>query len=67
MNTIVGIDVSKDELVIYVNGKYYTIFNNQKSLKRWVYENKKLVNSADLFVFEPTGGYERTLSNFLRV
>jgi transposase len=65
MDTIVGIDVAKEELVIYANEKYYTVSNTEKSLQHWISCHAELVRQISLFVFEPTGGYEKILAKFL--
>ena len=65
MNTTIGVDVSKHELMIYVNGKYFTIANTQKSLGSWVKSHSHLLKETALFVYEATGGYERELSYFI--
>lgn len=62
---IAGIDVSKHELFIYANDKYFSIANDKKSLKHWVNKNQEIVSSIDMFVYEPTGGYEKILEGFL--
>lgn len=63
--TISGIDVSKHELFIYVNESYFSIKNDKKSLTSWFKQNKALVSTVDKFVYEPTGGYEKALAEFL--
>lgn len=65
MRIYVGIDVSKHELVLYVNGEYYTVTNTQKSLSKWFKTHSALAKSVYLFVYEPTGGYEKILASFL--
>lgn len=62
---ISGIDVSKHELVLYAIGKYFSIPNDKKELQSWFNKNKELADSIDKFVYEPTGGYEKTLETFL--
>ena len=32
---VVGIDVGKYELVIYLNGSYYTVSNELSTIKQW--------------------------------
>jgi transposase len=56
---IVAIDVAKSELVIYFNGTYSTITNENTVIKKFLTEfNNK---DIDLFAFEATGGYEKRL------
>lgn len=60
---IVAIDVSKAELVIYFDGKFSTIPNENKAIK--VFLNKFKNKQITLFAFEATGGYEVNLINQL--
>lgn len=60
-STIVGVDVGKYELVIYRNNQYFTIKNEEIALKKWLNKYCHPVESVALIVYEPTGGYERTL------
>lgn len=56
---VIGIDVAKDELAIFVDGpseRYLTCPNNPKDLKRLAREFKKL--NPTVIVLEATGGYE---------
>lgn len=66
MKNVVGIDVAKEELVIYINGAYHTIVNDRKSLTQWMKKHRSLIETVDLFVYEATGGYEKILARFLR-
>lgn len=66
MQTIIAIDVSKHTLMIYANGEYFNIENTEKSLRLWSKTHKALNLSSALFVYEATGGYERTLADFLQ-
>jgi len=65
MKTFIGIDVSKHELVIYANGKDFSIGNDDKSLGQWCKKHDELISDSALFVYEATGGYEKVLSRFL--
>lgn len=58
---VVGIDVGKYELVIYWNGTYHTVSNELDTLKKWIKKYATALREINLIVFEPTGGYERTL------
>lgn len=58
---VVGIDVGKYELVIYLNGSCYTVNNELDALKQWIKNHSIALKEVDLIVYEPTGGYERTL------
>lgn len=62
---IVGVDIAKNDLVIYFNNKYFTIINDKKHIKQWF--NRKSLDINSIFVvFEPTGGYEKNLKYFLQ-
>lgn len=65
MEHIIGIDVAKDELVIFCNGNNFSIKNNSTAIKKWFNNQKKNNISIKLVVFEPTGGYERLLAFYL--
>ena len=61
---ILGVDVAKNELVLYYNESIYTISNTKVAIKNWF--NKYNVELTSLVVFEPTGGYENILKNLDR-
>jgi len=65
--SVIGIDVGKYELVIYWNGKFTTIKNDEKELQTWIKKNHDVLKDIRLIVYEPTGGYERTLQKCLDV
>ena len=62
----IGIDVAKHELVIYLDPNHYSIKNDKKELNNWFKSNKDQIKSFDVIAYEPTGGYERTLTSFLK-
>lgn len=62
---VVGIDVGKYELVIYWNNSYHTISNEISIIKQWLKKHAAALKEINLIVFEPTGGYERTLKTCL--
>ncbi len=62
---VVGIDVGKYELVVYLNGDHYTVNNEVQALKTWFKQHAAALKEVDLIVFEPTGGYERMLKTCL--
>ncbi len=64
-SSVIGIDVGKYELVVYWDGKYFNIENDEKALKSWLKKHSKALKSVTLIVYEPTGGYERTLQKCL--
>jgi len=64
MKSIVGIDVAKEELVIYMGGSYYSIENTSKALDKWAKKHSDLIEKVDLFAYEPTGGYEKIAAAF---
>jgi transposase len=59
MKTYIGVDVGKLKLQIYLNQEYIMIDNTYKAIKTFIDKLKNL--SEYIFVFEPTGGYERIL------
>ena len=65
ITNISGIDISKDEIVLYANEEYFNIKNDKKSLESWFERHKSVVDTIDKFVYEPTGGYEKILEEFL--
>ena len=62
---VVGIDIGKYELVVYMNGHYETVNNELSAIKQWLKKHAASFKEIDLIVFEPTGGYERTLKSCL--
>ena len=62
----IGVDVAKHELVIYLDQNHYSIKNDKKELNNWFKSNKDQIKSCDVIAYEPTGGYERTLTSFLK-
>lgn len=63
---IVGIDVSKDKLDVYVlNEKKHHVIKNTKASIASFFKNKLNTESCQLVVFESTGGYERLLHCYL--
>lgn len=66
MTITIGIDVSKEELSVYVNGEYFSIGNDEKSLDVWLNTNKAILGDDYLFVYEATGGYEKILARYLQ-
>lgn len=64
-SSVIGIDVGKYELVVYWDGKYFNLQNDEKELKSWIKKHKKALETVTLIVYEPTGGYERTLQKCL--
>jgi len=65
MTKIIGVDVAKRELVLYADGKHYSIENNEKSLHEWFSSHDELVSQASLIAYEATGGYEKKLGHYL--
>lgn len=63
--SVIGIDVGKYECVIYWNGKFTTVRNDEKALKSWIRNNVDALKEVRLIVYEPTGGYERNLQTCL--
>ena len=63
--SVIGIDVGKYELVIYLNGKFTTIKNDEKEFQAWFRNNHDAIKEARLIIYEPTGGYERNLQTCL--
>lgn len=62
---VIGIDVGKYELVVYWDDKYFNIRNDEKELKNWLKKHNEALKTITLIVYEPTGGYERTLQQCL--
>ena len=62
LQTLVGIDVSKNKLDIHITAsdEYITIDNNSRAIGGWLSEISKRF-MIDKAVFEPTGGYEDKL------
>lgn len=65
--SVIGIDVGKYELVMHWNDQYITIKNDEKELKIWFKKHAQALKEVGLIVYEPTGGYERKLQNFLEL
>ncbi len=63
---IVGIDVGKAELSIYLNGEIFSIQNDLKPVAKWFKEQRIKSDTIDLIAFEPTGGYENILLTYVR-
>lgn len=64
-SSVIGIDIGKYELVVYWDGKFFNIKNDEKEFKSWLKKHSKGLKAVTLIVYEPTGGYERTLQKFL--
>lgn len=63
----IGVDVGKDKLDVYLEGKYLIINNTREGLCRLLSKINKLDTSLIPFIIcEATGGYEKLLINFLR-
>jgi transposase len=63
----IGIDVGKEKLDVYIEGKYLTLENNKEGLCKLVSKINKLGSALSPFIIcEATGGYEKLLINFLR-
>lgn len=65
MKRVIGIDVGKEELVLYVYGKYFTIANETKTMRGFLKTHQAALKTTELVVFEATGGYERSLRDCL--
>jgi transposase len=64
-SSVIGIDVGKYELVIYWEGRYFNVKNDEEEVKKWVKKQKREMKRVALIVYEPTGGYERVLQECL--
>ena len=63
---IVGIDVSKDKLDVYISStKMHSVIKNTKAGIKSYFKNKLDIQALELVVFESTGGYERLLHAYL--
>lgn len=64
---IVGVDVSKDKLDVYVSpqAKHWVIKNSNAGIRSFMRELNSSFGAADLIVFESTGGYEKALECYL--
>ncbi len=63
---IVGIDVSKDKLDVYVlSTKKHDVIKNTKASIKSFFKNKLNKADLELVVFEATGGYERFLHAYM--
>ena len=60
---IVGIDVSKDKLDIYLSSshQHFLVKNTQRAITDFIKNKLPLYGIPDLVVFEATGGYEKSL------
>jgi transposase len=65
MKLIVGVDVGKYELVIYLFGKCYTITNEARAINDFLKTHLSAQSDTALVVFEATGGYENILRDCL--
>lgn len=63
--SVIGIDVGKYELVIYWEGQYIALKNDEKAFQAWFKKHAEALKKVRLIVYEPTGGYERTLQKCL--
>lgn len=61
MSIAIGIDVSKEKLDIYYNGKVTTTPNKKEALKKFFYKCDK----SQKIVMEATGKYHRLSHNIL--
>jgi transposase len=64
---MLGIDVGKFELSIFWKTKNYTVKNDIEEIAVWFEKYAVSEKEASLVVYEPTGGYERTLEQFLQI
>jgi transposase len=64
MENIIGVDVGKKELALHYDGANYLIANREETLQKFM--NKHPQSKKGLWVFEPTGGYERMIKIFLK-
>lgn len=67
---ILGVDVSKDKLDVYISslGQYYCINNKLVNIRKFFQKTLKAIldlQSITQVVFEATGGYEKTLQVYL--
>jgi len=65
MKQIIGIDIGKAELVVFWQGKNFSILNECVTIKKWLQKHHDNLQQVSLIVFEPTGGYENKLINEL--
>lgn len=63
MENYLGVDIGKADLFLSHKGKVEKISNNERSLKRWLTRNPH--TKSAIWVYEPTGGYEYCLREFL--
>ena len=70
MTSYIGVDVGKKSLHLYlpIAGKIFEVTNNDLGFSKLLfYLNKHYKSLLDIIiVFEPTGGYERNLREFLK-
>ncbi len=65
MDTYIGIDVSKQTLDVYYPGKKVKTFNNNfKGYEQILTLCQSSDKTSFIWVFEPTGGYEKSLQKF---
>ncbi len=65
MKQTIGIDVSKEEIVIYMSNNFYEVKNDKKSINAFLKKHREELSKIDLIIFEATGGYERCLRDCL--
>jgi transposase len=63
MKTYVGIDIGKLDLHLSYQGEVAKIQNTKKALAKWLTSNATAKSA--IWVYEPTGGYEYCLREFL--
>lgn len=63
MTDYIGVDVGKHNLFLSHNGQVEAIDNDTKSLARWLKQQPQAQSAT--WVYEPTGGYEYRLKEFL--
>jgi transposase len=69
MKLFVGVDVSKNNLDVYINGNNISVLNNQKGFEKIYSALQKEVkrgNEMGLILCEPTGGYEAKMVKFMQ-
>lgn len=64
MKEVIGVDVGKKELSMHIKGADYVIVNSEAGLERFIKAHPQSLES--LWVFEPTGGYERMMKVYLK-
>ena len=63
MKNYVGVDIGKSDLFLSHQGHVVKIVNTKKALSQWVSSNS--FSKSAVWVYEPTGGYEHLLKEFL--